>query len=118
MASKKIIKRSQHLTDADIKRLPAPDSGNKITWDDSVAGLGARVTAAGHRSFVLNYRTKAGRPRRFTIGDCANWTVGAARIKARELRRVIEDGGDPLGQIEEARDAPTVKDLCDRFVEE
>src|SRR6516165_2418502 len=104
MASKKIIKRSQRLTDGDIKRLPVParKSGNAITWDDTVAG---------HRSFVLNYRTKAGRPRRFTIGDCANWTVGAARIKARELRRVIEDGGDPLGQIEEARDAPTVKDL-------
>jgi integrase len=109
---------SQHLTDATIKRLPAPERGNKITWDDSVAGFGARVTAAGARSFVLNYRTKAGRERRITIGNCDNWTIGAARHKARELRRVIEDGGDPLGEIEEARAAPAMADLAARFVEE
>jgi integrase len=107
-------------------KLPAPKQGNRIYYDgdgdyavkDPVAGFGVRVTAGEHRSFILNYRTKAGRERRHTIGGWPDWTLGAARIKARELRRVIDDGGDPLGQIEEAREAPTVADLCDRFVEE
>jgi len=56
------------LTDAEIKRLPAPAIGKIITWDAQVTGLGVRVTAAGHRSFVLDYRTRGGRRRRYTIG--------------------------------------------------
>jgi integrase len=103
-------------------RLPVPDRGNRIYYDGGtdkpVPGFGVRVTAAGARSFVLRYWTKAGRQRTYTIGDCANWTVGAARIKARALKRLVEDGGDPMADIEAEREAPTVADLCDRFVEE
>ena len=113
-----------HLTDAKVKDLEPPATGNKVYYDDKVPGFGCRVTAAGARRYILNYTTKAGRERRFTIGEPARsrddggWTIGAARIKARELRRLVEDGGDPLGDIEEARSAPTVADLCARFVEE
>src|SRR5260370_30115694 len=46
------------LTDALARSLPAPASGNAITWDDLVAGFGIRVTAAGARAFVFNYRVK------------------------------------------------------------
>ena len=38
-----------------------------------------------------------------------------ARIKARELRRRIDNGEDPLADFEEARTAPTVTELDDRF---
>ena len=38
-----------------IKGLPAPERGNRIAYDDGVAGFGLRVTAAGVKSFVLNY---------------------------------------------------------------
>jgi integrase len=101
-------------------KLPVPATGNRIYYDgeDGVPGFGVRVTANGHRSFVLGYWTKAGRQRRITVGTFPNWTVGAARIEARRLKRLIEQGADPLGDIEEARTAPTVTDLCDRFVEE
>jgi integrase len=107
------------LTDATVKnRLSIPAAGNAITYDDNVAGFGCRVTATGAKSFVLNYRTKAGRERRITIGRFPNWTTVAARAKAKELRRLIDDGGDPLADIEELRAAPTVSNLCDRFEEE
>src|SRR5262249_5089557 len=43
------------------------------------------------------------------------WRTTDARDKARELRREIEDGGDPLGEIEAEREAPTVADLIERF---
>ena len=56
------------LTDAIVKRLSAPESGNEITKDISVRGFGVRVTAAGHRAFVLTYYNRAGRQRRYTIG--------------------------------------------------
>jgi integrase len=103
-----------HLTDATIKRLPAPAKGNKIHYDD-VPGFGVRVTAAGACSFVLNYVTRGGRERRITIGQFPDWSTTAARAKARELRRDIDDGGDPLADIQAEREAPTVAELCARF---
>jgi integrase len=109
---------AEHLTDAAIKRLPTPETGNKVHYDDAVRGFGCRVTANGHRSFILNYRTKSGRERRITIGATANWQVAAARAEAKKLKQVIDQGGDPLGEIESARSAPSMAELCDRFIEE
>ena len=107
-----------HLTDAAVKRLPAPTKGNRITFDDVVAGFGCRVTAAGHRAFILDYRTKIGRQRRITIGQYPNWNTTGARQEASRLRQEIDRGADPLGEIQEARGAPTVSDLADRFEKE
>ena len=103
------------LTDAIVRRLPAPKQGKTITVDSEVPGFGVRVTANGARSYVLRYTTRAGRERTFTIGDAGNWRTSDARDKARELRREVEDGGDPLGAIEEERAAPTITDLIERF---
>jgi hypothetical protein len=65
------------LTDTNVKQLPAPERGNKITFDDLVKGFGIRVTAAGARAFVLDYRRKLdGKQRRITIPgfpDGARW---------------------------------------------
>ena len=47
------------LTDKILKSLPRPEHGNRITYDDEPRGFGCRVTAAGARAFVLNYRRKA-----------------------------------------------------------
>ena len=83
------------LTKAAIKRLPRPAKGNKIYYDDTVPGFGCRVTAAGGRSYVLNYTTKSGRDRRITIGKCVDWDTTAARARARELRRGTKPGELP-----------------------
>jgi integrase len=83
-----------------------------------VRGFGCRVTAAGARSFILNYTTRAGRERRYTIGGCGDWSTTAARAEAKRLRQLIDQGADPLATIEAEREAPTVGDLCDRFERE
>jgi integrase len=107
------------LTDAIVKRLPLPEHGNCITYDLDVPGFGIRITQADARSFILNYRTKkGGRERRYTIGGYPNWRTADARRKARDLKRQIDDGGDPLADIEAERAAPTVAELCDRFERE
>ena len=103
------------LTDAIVRRLPIPERGKTITVDADVPGFGARVTANGARSYVLRYTTRAGRERVYTIGSADTWRTADARIKARELRREIEDGGDPLGEIQAEREAPTIGDLIERF---
>jgi hypothetical protein len=104
------------LTDAVVKALPAPADGSRIFYDAAVKGFGVRVTASGARAFILNYRTRMGRERRFTIGAFPDWKTAAARVEAAELKRKIDGGGDPLADIEKGRGAPTVADLCDRFV--
>jgi integrase len=107
------------LTDKSVAKLAAPARGNRVTYDGTVAGFGARVTAGGARSFVLNYRRKAdGRERRYTIGAFPNWSCTAAREEARRLRRKIDAGADPVGELREQRAAPTVSDLADRFLAE
>ena len=70
------------MTDRLVRGLPAPPSGARITYDGEVAGFGARVTAAGARAFVLDYRS-GGRKRRITIGSCPDWPTAAARDDAR-----------------------------------
>jgi integrase len=107
---------AQHLTDAIVKRLPAPEKGNRVVYDDDVPGFGCRVTAGGARSFILNYRVRGtGRERRYTIGSAVDWQTTAARAEAKRLRRLIAEGGDPLADLEDERAAPTVGDLMDRF---
>ena len=38
-----------------IEKLPPPKKGNHIVYDGEVRGFGLRVTAAGVKSFVLDY---------------------------------------------------------------
>src|SRR6266516_4125478 len=110
---------SQRLTDKIIRALRAPAKGNRVTYDSEVHGFGVRITAADAVAFVLNYRVKAtGLERRYTIGSYPDWAVPAAREKAKELKRHVDNGGDPIGEHRTARDAPTVADACERFLAE
>jgi integrase len=108
----------QRLTDAIVKKLPPPTKGYIVYGDSEIAGFGIRVTANGARSYVLSYYTRNGRDRCYTIGSATVWSAVAAREKARELRRDVEDGGDPLADIEADRAAPTVAQLIERFRQE
>jgi hypothetical protein len=102
------------LTDAVLKRLPLPATGNRLHFDDTVPGFAARITANGHRGFVLNYE-RGGRQRRYTIGTFGDWTVADARAEARRLRQAIDRGEDPMAARDAARTAPTMADLIARF---
>ena len=106
------------LTDVLVKRLPVPKTGKKITYDSEVMGFGCRVYSSGARTFVLNYRTHGRRERRITIGSFPDWNTATARSEAGKLKQIIDRGGDPLGDVKAARRAPTVGDLCDRFIKE
>src|SRR5262245_45001887 len=107
------------LTDTEVRQLAAPERGNKITFDDTVKGFGVRVTAANARAFILDYRRKLdGKQRRITIGSFPDWSTTAAREEAKRLKREIDGGADPVGEQKEARAAPTMADLCARFLEE
>jgi integrase len=116
---------AQRLTDKSVWTCKAPESGNALYWDaadakgkDWIAGFGVRVTAAGARAFIFNYRTKAGVSRRLTIGSAQTWSLSAAREEARRLRLLVDTGADPLAEVQSVRDAATVNALADRFIAE
>lgn len=114
---------AQKLTPDFIRSVSAPDLGSKIHYDTEVREFGLRVTASGTKAFVLNYRTRSGRERRYTIGQVPTVSLGvalsAARATAARLKqRIREEGYDPLQAIDDERAAPTIADLCDRFLSE
>jgi integrase len=99
---------------------PAPAKGRKLLYDTEVKGFAAAIYAptrrnrSGNRSFLLNYRID-GVERFYTIGSRPAWTVDAARTEARELRRRVDRGEDIAVEKRERREAPTVKDLIERY---
>ncbi len=104
----------ERITDRMVRDTLPPPSGNRRIYDTDIKGFGVRVTAAGARSFILNYRSQ-GRERRYTIGSYPDWTVQAARKEASELKRSIDKGEDPLEERQVSRAAPTMVDLFERY---
>lgn len=98
------------LNETFVKNASYPERGQKIYYDTDLPGFGIRVTKAGTKSFILNYHINK-RERRFTIGKSPAWSAAAAREKAKELRRLVDQGFDPLEERNERREAPTVADL-------
>jgi integrase len=106
-------KTPAHLNNDFVSKL----TGAVMWWDDDpkATGFGVRSYPGGGRSFFLDYRLE-GRQRRFTIGPFPRWSVTAAREEAKLLRKRIDRGEDPASEKRERREAPTVKDLKDRYV--
>jgi len=86
-------------------------------FDTEVRGFSITIYPSGNRAFALDYRI-GGRQRRMTIGRWPEWNTVAARERAKELRRDIDEGFDPLSLRESAREAPRVSDMITRYLEE
>ena len=92
-----------------------PGPKTRILWDATVKGLGVRVTPAGVKSYVLNYRV-GGRERRATLARCTALALKEARERAgHELAAIRSGEADPLKRRQEAREAPTVAALVEQF---
>ncbi len=102
------------LTEKRIRDM-RPDTGTRIEWDDQLRGLGVRITAAGVKAYVFNYRVD-GRERRMTLGRVVELSLSAARRLASEQMALVRKGIDPLGQKEVRRNAPMVAELFDRYL--
>jgi integrase len=87
----------------------------KPVWDSEVNGFCLWPYDGGARSFLLFYRV-SGRLRQITIGAFPTWSVEAARLEAKALRRLIDQGRDPAQERRERREAPTIRALMDRYI--
>ena len=91
------------------------------TWflrDSDLPGFGVRITPAGVRTYVVEWK-RAGRSRRLSIGrHGAPWTPEGARREAMRLKAEVAAGHDPAETRGAERAAPTVAGLADRFLAE
>jgi integrase len=109
-------KLTEKITDALVRKLPAPAKGNVLYYDPELPGFAVRVTAAGARSFVLVYHFE-GEERRDTLGQFPHeLDAKKAREKALDWRSSIRLKIDPNPRDEPEPDDSTFKALAEEFL--
>jgi integrase len=104
------------LTKRTVEQI-APGSTETIHWDDELRGFGVRIWPSGRKVYLVMSRVK-GRLRKITIGPHGPITAEKARVRAHEIISEAKAGRDPAKEFDQARKAPTVKGLGERFLKE
>jgi len=71
--------------------------------DTVVPGFLCKITPAGRRVFMLQYRTNAGERRKPALGQFGELTVEQAGFMAQEWLAEVRKGGDPSAAKAAAR---------------
>jgi integrase len=91
------------LTPAFVAKPPrSAKSDRAFYWDTTQSGFGLMVTAAGHRSFVVQYRAER-TSRRMHLKP--GLSLSDARREAKAILGRVAKGGDPLGDKRKAAQA-------------
>lgn len=104
------------LTAKAVATLPAVPGKRMEYFDASVPGLALRVTPTGARSWSVLYRHR-GRLRRMTLGALDLLSLADARERARDLLYAAGKGEDPDAAKQDAKQAQTVGELADLYIE-
>lgn len=106
------------LSTARLLALKPPPTGFVELSDTTEQGLTLRVFASGQKTWTFRYRTKTGTQRRIRLGEYPSVGLAEARRRSSRLRGRISDGADPQGAIGAERQAPTLLDMIDRYLNE
>ena len=117
----------------------APENKDAYLWDDELSGFALKATAAGTRTFLVQYRLggRKGRTRRVTIGKLGSpWretyfdpagneqtrtvslTPDTARREAKRILGEVAAGRDPAETKARTQADVTVAELCDVYLAE
>lgn len=102
---------NQRLTKTLIE---SADKG-QVVWDSDIPGFGLRVTPAGARTFVFQFRTGRTEQGRISIGRYPAMTVDEARKIARVHRVSVDQGGNPSRERRGSREAVTLSELAAHY---
>ena len=93
-----------------------PREERYFVWCSSLPGFGLRVYPTGRKVFVAQVRVGRSQ-RRVTIGTYGAWTADKARKRAQDIIRSASEGRDPQREKQEMRQAITVAELCEQYME-
>ncbi len=110
-----MAKRKLTKTVADAAR---PETVPYELRDTIIPGFLLKVTPAGRKIFMLAYVANDGQRRKPAIGRFGEITVEQARGIAQDWLADVRKGQDPSVERSAARQAPTVKELFERFMTE
>tara|TARA_R110002096_G_scaffold435828_1_gene663695 strand:- start:1679 stop:3064 length:1386 start_codon:yes stop_codon:yes gene_type:complete len=103
--------RKAKITKQTIKSLKP----GEIVWDTELAGFGVRCQVKAI-VYILKKRIK-GTQRWLTIGKHGEpWNPDKARTRAKIILGQIADNKDPAQVRDDLKGRPTVKELCNRFM--
>ncbi|MBF0184680.1 MAG: tyrosine-type recombinase/integrase [Magnetococcales bacterium] len=104
------------ITKRMVDALQAGDK-DEYVWDSDLAGFGLKITPAGRKIYLVQYRV-AGRTRRVTIGPHGPVTPDQARAEASKLLGQVASGQDPAETRAAAKTVPTLAEAMERFFTE
>jgi len=94
-----------------VERELRPD----LVWDSEASGLCVRCYRDGAKTFIFVYRI-GDRQRFIRIGQTPVWSLEAARIRAKELWSIVEQGRDPAREYR-GREIPPVESIIQYIAE-
>ena len=109
MATVRITKRTVDAT--------RPNGTDSYLWDDALAGFGLKVTPAGSKTYLIQYRLdgRQGRTRRVTVGRHGVLTADQARVEAKRLLGDVAAGRDPADARDKAKGSLTFATTVDNL---
>ncbi len=114
MAARERVEITKQVVDA-----AGPAEADVWVWDGYLRGFGLRVRPNGRKFYYIQYRDQDGRTRRMSLGEHGSpWTAPKARERANRMLLAAKDGADPARERDERRSAPTVAEVCQRYLDE
>ncbi|WNL63611.1 integrase [Aeromonas phage ST4] len=95
-----------------------PSDTDQWIWDSELPGFGIRIQVSGRKTYVARYRTHDRVQRKLTLARCSDMPPDRARDLARKAFATVAEGGDPTKARRVEKDAPTIADLQDRYMNE
>ncbi len=97
-----------------------PAARDHYLWDAALKGFGVKITPAGRKVYLVQYRLggRRGRTRRVTIGVHGKVTAEEARSRARRLLGDIAAGRDPASDRDQIKFGLFVSEALQRFLRE
>jgi integrase len=116
--------KEYELTSANITKRAVDAAKARKTdsylWDRELPGFGLKVTPAGRKVYLVQYRLggRQGRTRRVTIGQHGELTPAFARAEAKRLLGGIAAGHDPAAERDKARAGKSLAVVLEQFMAE
>ncbi len=97
-----------------------PSDKDCYLWDDELTGFALKVTPAGRKVYLVQYRIggRKGRTRRVTLGRHGIITSDQARMDAKTVLRTVARGDDPSEVRDQRKQIQRVGELLDQFLDD